>query len=58
MLIFLSNCHSIRSERRVTPDVEPGYLRELIPQDAPLNGEQWTDILHDVETKIMPGVSA
>ncbi len=43
-------------KRRVTPDVEPGYLRELLPKDAPKDGEKWEDILNDVETKIMPGV--
>jgi aromatic-L-amino-acid decarboxylase len=44
-------------ERRVTPDVEPGYLRDLIPKKAPNDGEGWADIMSDVETKIMPGVS-
>ena len=32
-------------ERRVTPSVQPGYLREMIPKNAP----------HE-ESKIMPGV--
>ncbi len=40
----------------MTPDVEPGYLRDLLPDDAPINGENWADIVQDIETKIMPGV--
>ena len=43
-------------ERRVTPSVEPGYLREMIPKNAPHEGEKWEEIMSDVESKIMPGV--
>jgi hypothetical protein len=43
-------------ERRVTPSVEPGYLREIIPMNAPEEGEKWEEIMSDVESKIMPGV--
>lgn len=46
------------SERRVTPGVEPGYLRELVPKTAPEKGENWEEIMSDVENKIMPGVSS
>ncbi|XP_057379069.1 tyrosine decarboxylase-like [Daphnia carinata] len=44
-------------ERRVTPSIEPGYLREMIPKNAPKKGEKWKEIMSDVETKIMPGVA-
>lgn len=44
-------------DRRVTPSVEPGYLRELLPDEAPFEPEPWDDIMADVETKIMPGVT-
>ncbi|XP_046631351.1 tyrosine decarboxylase-like [Daphnia pulicaria] len=44
-------------ERRVTPSVEPGYLREIIPKNAPEEGEKWEEIMSDVESKIMPGVA-
>lgn len=44
-------------DRRVTPSVEPGYLRELLPEEAPFDPEPWEDIMADVETKIMPGVT-
>ncbi|VEN35327.1 unnamed protein product [Callosobruchus maculatus] len=43
--------------QRVTPDVEPGYLRQLLPNEAPVDPENWDDIMKDVEKKIMPGVT-
>ena len=46
---------NIRS-RRVFPGVSPGYMRELVPDEAPVNGEGWEDIFADVERVIMPGV--
>ena len=42
--------------RRVFPDVKPGYIRELLPSEAPQQPEQWNDIFADVERVIMPGV--
>lgn len=42
---------------RVTPDVEPGYLREIIPREAPFQGEKWDDIFKDFEKKILPGIT-
>lgn len=44
-------------QRPVYPDVEPGYLRSLIPTEAPLEPETYEDIMKDVERVIMPGVS-
>jgi len=43
-------------ERRVYPAVAPGYLRQLIPNSAPLEPEPWDDIIADVERVVMPGV--
>jgi histidine decarboxylase len=43
-------------QRRVFPDVEPGYMREIVPGQAPIKGETWEDIFNDVERVIMPGV--
>ncbi|KAL9707099.1 hypothetical protein quinque_010617 [Culex quinquefasciatus] len=44
-------------ERRVLPDVKPGYMRTLLPESAPLEGEPWQTIIDDVERVIMPGVT-
>ena len=43
--------------RRVTPNIEPGYLKELIPANPPDHPEDWDTIMDDVEKKIMIGVS-
>ncbi|XP_048195532.1 aromatic-L-amino-acid decarboxylase [Perognathus longimembris pacificus] len=42
---------------QVYPDVEPGYLRPLIPDTAPQEPETFEDIIRDVEKIIMPGVT-
>jgi len=44
-------------ERRVFPDVKPGYLRELLPDAAPHEGEEFDKIFADIERVIMPGVT-
>nr|XP_029709076.1 histidine decarboxylase-like [Aedes albopictus] len=44
-------------ERRVLPDVKPGYMSNLLPESAPLEGEPWQAIFDDVERVIMPGVT-
>ncbi|KAB1253778.1 Aromatic-L-amino-acid decarboxylase [Camelus dromedarius] len=43
--------------RQVYPDVEPGYLRPLIPPTAPQEPDTFEDIINDVEKIIMPGVT-
>uniref|UniRef100_A0A8C5MJP2 Aromatic-L-amino-acid decarboxylase n=1 Tax=Leptobrachium leishanense TaxID=445787 RepID=A0A8C5MJP2_9ANUR len=43
--------------RQVFPDVQPGYLRQLIPDSAPEEGEPYEAIINDVERVIMPGVT-
>ena len=43
-------------QMRVTPEVEPGFLSDHLPTEAPYRGENWNDIFRDFEDKIMPGV--
>ncbi|KAB7496301.1 hypothetical protein Anas_11915 [Armadillidium nasatum] len=43
-------------ERRVLSNVEPGYLRSLLPEQLPDKPEKFSDILKDVEKFIMPGI--
>lgn len=51
-------CKYIRTleEKRVTASVEPGYLRQLVPNEAPMEPESFNDIMKDFTYKIMPGV--
>ena len=32
-------------------------MRKLLPENAPLEGEDWPEIFDDIERVIMPGVS-
>jgi histidine decarboxylase len=51
-------CHYLSTvrERRVTPDVQPGYLRAQLPESAPEEPDSWDSIFGDIERIIMPGV--
>jgi len=49
--------HDNIQDRRVVPDIEPGYLRKLLPSGPPEEGEPWKDIQNDIEAKIMPGIT-
>ncbi|OAF69878.1 Histidine decarboxylase, partial [Intoshia linei] len=50
---YLNNVHL----RPVYPSVNPGYMRNLVPKQAPEQGEQWQNIFNDIEKIIMPGVT-
>lgn len=44
-------------ERRVFPNVQPGYMQNLVPESAPNDGEDWKAIFGDIERVIMPGIT-
>lgn len=37
--------------------MKPGYLKDLIPDEAPQKGEPWQEVLKDVDRIIMPGLT-
>jgi aromatic-L-amino-acid decarboxylase len=41
----------------VKPDINPGDIEKILPQKAPLNSETPTEILRDLNEKIMPGIT-
>ena len=43
--------------RRPLAAVQPGYMRPLLPEEAPNTPDTWRQIMDDVERVIMPGVS-
>ncbi|KAI9667240.1 MAG: hypothetical protein M1821_000053 [Bathelium mastoideum] len=51
------NYYETLPSRRVQSNVEPGYLRPLLPSGPPADGEPWADIQRDIEAKIMPGLT-
>jgi hypothetical protein len=57
MVDYICDYMETLGDRRVTPLCEPGYLKSLIPGEAPHKPEEWEKIMEDVESKIMPGVT-
>uniref|UniRef100_A0A3Q2H392 Histidine decarboxylase n=1 Tax=Equus caballus TaxID=9796 RepID=A0A3Q2H392_HORSE len=56
MVDYICQYLSTVRERRVTPDVRPGYLRAQLPESAPEEPDSWDSIFGDIEQIIMPGV--
>lgn len=44
-------------KRRVVPAIEPGYLKDLIPPEAPNAPESFESVMEDFEKLIMPGIT-
>jgi len=57
MIDYIADYLTNIEERRVTPEIEPGYLRPMLPDEAPENGEDWQNIQNDIERVIMPGIT-
>uniref|UniRef100_A0A2K6F976 Aromatic-L-amino-acid decarboxylase n=1 Tax=Propithecus coquereli TaxID=379532 RepID=A0A2K6F976_PROCO len=58
MVDYVANYMEGIESRQVYPDVEPGYLRPLIPAAAPQEPDTFEDIISDVEKIIMPGAAS
>ncbi|KAM9061479.1 histidine decarboxylase [Sarcophilus harrisii] len=56
MVDYIFHYLSTVRERRVTPDVQPGYMRSQLPDSAPVEPDSWDTIFGDIEKIIMPGV--
>lgn len=56
MIDYVADYLESIEKRRVTPSIEPGYLKHLLPHSAPEGPENFDDIIKDVEDKIMIGV--
>nr|CAD7392120.1 unnamed protein product [Timema cristinae] len=57
MVDYIADYLETIRQRRVYPDVQPGYLRTLVPEHAPQESEPWERIMADMETFIMPGIT-
>ncbi|CAD5119188.1 DgyrCDS7825 [Dimorphilus gyrociliatus] len=44
-------------QRKTLPDVEPGYMKSLIPEEAPQKADEWKNVFGDLEKIIMPGIT-
>ena len=56
MLHYVTSYHQNIRMRRAQPDVEPGFMRSLIPEHAPMEPDSWDNVIKDIERVIMPGV--
>lgn len=57
MVDYIADYMDTINDRRVTPNVEPGYLKVLLPDSPPYKSENWDKIMSDFEEFIMPGVT-
>lgn len=57
MVEYIAEYLDTIADRRVTPSIEPGYLKPLLPEVAPYKPESWDQIMDDFEKYIMPGVT-
>jgi aromatic-L-amino-acid decarboxylase len=56
MVDYIANYLENIRERNVVHSVSPGYLRDLLPEEAPRDPENFDDVFKDIERVIMPGV--
>ena len=56
MVDYIADYNENLRDRSVLPKVEPGYLSQMVPDEAPQKPESWKNVLKDVERVIMPGV--
>ncbi|KAI3398788.1 hypothetical protein diail_8479 [Diaporthe ilicicola] len=45
------------TDHSVVSQVEPGYLRKMLPDSPPQEGESWDVIRRDIDSKIVPGLT-
>ena len=57
MIDYIAHYLETIKERRVTPKIEPGYLKTLLPNFAPSKPENWDQIMKDFDRYIMPGIT-
>lgn len=57
MVDFIADYLETIRDRPVLPSVQPFYLKELIPDEPPEEGQPFDQIFNDIEKVIMPGVS-
>lgn len=54
---FIADYTENLRDRNVLPEVEPGYLSKLLPNEAPEKPDNWQTVFEDLEKVILPGVS-
>ncbi|KAL3517749.1 hypothetical protein ACH5RR_020338 [Cinchona calisaya] len=57
MVDFIADYYKDIENFPVLSQVQPGYLRELLPGSVPIHPDRLEDVLDDVQAKILPGVT-
>ena len=57
MLQFVAEYWRSIEKRPVVANVQPGYLRQLLPSQAPEQPESFSSIINDLESPLMAGVT-
>ena len=57
LIVSVVSYYDTIQDRRVVSNVEPGYLKKLLPSGPPEEGEPWADIQEDIESKIIQGLT-
>ncbi|KZV21509.1 tyrosine decarboxylase 1-like [Dorcoceras hygrometricum] len=57
MVDFIADYYKGIETFPVLSQVQPGYLRELLPDSAPARPDSFQDVLDDIRDKIIPGVT-
>uniref|UniRef100_A0A5S6PZI8 Aromatic-L-amino-acid decarboxylase n=1 Tax=Trichuris muris TaxID=70415 RepID=A0A5S6PZI8_TRIMR len=57
MVDYVADYWTTLPSRRPQADVKPGYIRQLLPEDPPENGESFENIFADLESVIMKGIT-
>ncbi|VDO79447.1 unnamed protein product [Onchocerca flexuosa] len=55
MIDHVANYWESLRERKPLPDVKPGSISKLIPQDPPTMGEPWEKIFNDIDKVVING---
>uniref|UniRef100_A0A8R1TRC4 Aromatic-L-amino-acid decarboxylase n=1 Tax=Onchocerca volvulus TaxID=6282 RepID=A0A8R1TRC4_ONCVO len=55
MIDLVANYWGSLRKRTPLPDVKPGFMNKLIPQDPPIMGEPWEEIFNDIDKIIIDG---
>ncbi|KRX68256.1 Aromatic-L-amino-acid decarboxylase [Trichinella sp. T9] len=57
MIDFVADYWINLPSRTPMSDVKPGYLRSLLPEEAPMDPDSWENIFSDIETVILQGTT-
>jgi aromatic-L-amino-acid/L-tryptophan decarboxylase len=55
MVELIKECYS-DTEKPVHPDPKPGFLRHVLPEDAPLEGQSIEHLMERTKNAIVPGI--